>query len=43
MGKLEKKFVNSKRHSQKNIELIERLFKHIVLENKSDVLEMDVA
>lgn len=40
MGKLEKKFVNSKRHSQKNIELIERLFKHIVLENKSDVLEI---
>ena len=40
MGRLEKKFVNSKRHAQKNIELIEQLFKHIDLENISNVLEI---
>ena len=40
MGRFEKKFVNSKRHAQKNIELIEQLFKHIDLENISNVLEI---
>jgi ubiquinone/menaquinone biosynthesis C-methylase UbiE len=40
MGKLEKKFINSKRHAQKNIELIERLFNHLDLENTSKVLEI---
>ena len=40
MGKLERKFVNSKRHAQKNIELIEQLFKHIDLKNISNVLEI---
>jgi ubiquinone/menaquinone biosynthesis C-methylase UbiE len=40
IGKFEKKFVNSKRHAQKNIELIERLFKHIDLKNISNVLEI---
>jgi len=40
MGKLEKKFVNSEQHAQKNIELIERLFEHIDLENISNVLEI---
>jgi len=40
MGRLEKKFVNSKRHAQKNIELIERLFKHIEFQNIKNVLEI---
>jgi len=40
MGRFEKKFVNSERHAQKNIELIERLFKHINLVNISNVLEI---
>ena len=40
MGKLEKKFVNSKRHAQTNIELIERLFDRIDLQNITNVLEI---
>jgi cyclopropane fatty-acyl-phospholipid synthase-like methyltransferase len=40
MGKLEKKFVNSKRHAQTNIELIERLFDCIDLQNITNVLEI---
>ena len=40
MGKLEKKFVNSKRHAQKNIDLIERLFDSIDLQNITNVLEI---
>ena len=40
MGKLEKKFVNSKRHARKNIELIERLFEHIDFHNITKVLEI---
>ena len=40
MGKLEKKFVNSKRHAQQNIEVIERLFEHINLDNISNLLEI---
>jgi len=40
MGRLEKKFVNSKRHAQKNIEIIERLFKHIDIQNIRHVLEI---
>ena len=37
---LEKKFINSKRHAQKNIELIERLFEHIEFQNIRHVLEI---
>ena len=40
MGRLEKKFINSKRHAQKNIELIERLFEHIEFQNIKRVLEI---
>jgi len=40
MGMLEKKFINSKRHAQKNIELIERLFEHIEFQNIRHVLEI---
>ncbi len=40
MGKLEKKFVNSKRHSQTNIKLIEQSFDCIDLQNITYVLEI---
>ena len=40
MSKIEKRFVNSKRHAQKNLELIERLFNRIDLSNITTVLEI---
>lgn len=40
MSKIEKRFVNSKRHAQKNIELVERLFNRIDLRNTTRVLEI---
>jgi ubiquinone/menaquinone biosynthesis C-methylase UbiE len=40
IGMVEKKFVNSKRYAQKNIELIERLFEHIDFQNITNVLEI---
>ena len=40
MSKIEKKFVNSKRHAQKNLELIERLFNKIDLHDMTKVLEI---
>jgi len=40
MDKLEKKFVNSKTHSQQNIKILERLIKHIKLNNIKNVLEI---
>ncbi len=40
MGKIEKRFVNSQKHAQKNLELIERLFKRIDLNNISRILEI---
>ena len=40
MGKIEKSFVNSKRHAQKNLELVERLFNRLDLRNTARVLEI---
>lgn len=40
MTKIEKKFVNSKRHAQKNIELVEQLFRRVDLSKKNKVLEI---
>jgi len=40
MTKIEKKFVNSKRHAQKNIELIDQLFIKVDLSNVNKVLEI---
>lgn len=40
MGKIEKRFVNSQKHAQKNLELIDRLFNKIDLSNTSRVLEI---
>jgi ubiquinone/menaquinone biosynthesis C-methylase UbiE len=40
MSKIEKRFVNSKRHAQKNLELVERLFNRIDLRNTIRVLEI---
>jgi len=40
MGQIEKRFVNSKRHAQKNLELVERLFNRIDLRNTIRVLEI---
>lgn len=40
MSNVEKKFVNSKRHAQKNLELIERLFKNVDLSKINKVLEI---
>jgi len=40
MGQIEKRFVNSKRHAQKNLELVERLFNRIDLRNTIQVLEI---
>ena len=40
MIKIEKMVVNSKRHAQKNLELIERLFNRIDLRNTIQVLEI---
>ena len=40
MTRIEKKFVNSKRHAQKNVELIERLFRHLDLTEMTRVLEI---
>jgi ubiquinone/menaquinone biosynthesis C-methylase UbiE len=40
MSKIEKRFVNSKRHAQKNLELVERLFNRIDLRNTTRVLEI---
>lgn len=40
MIKIEKIFVNSKRHAEKNIELIERLFRYIDLKKIIKVLEI---
>ena len=40
MGKIEKRFVNSQKHAQKNLELINRLFANVDLSNTSRVLEI---
>ena len=40
MTKLEKKFVNSRRHAQRNIKLIDKLFNHLKLGNIEKVLEI---
>ncbi|MGB3341637.1 MAG: class I SAM-dependent methyltransferase [bacterium] len=40
MSKIEKRFVNSKRHAQKNLEFVERLFNRIDLHNTTQVLEI---
>lgn len=40
MGKIEKRFVNSQKHAQKNLKLIERLFSNVDLSNISRVLEI---
>ncbi len=40
MTKIEKGFVNSKRHAQKNLELVERLFNRLDLHNTIRVLEI---
>jgi len=40
ISKIEKRFVNSKRHTQKNLELVERLFNRIDLHNITRVLEI---
>lgn len=40
MSKIEKRFVNSKRHAKKNLELVERLFNRIDLRNTTRVLEI---
>ena len=40
MSKIEKRFVNSKRHAQKNIKLVERLFNRIDVSNINRVLEI---
>jgi ubiquinone/menaquinone biosynthesis C-methylase UbiE len=40
ISKIEKRFVNSKRHAQKNLELIERLFNRIDISNTTRVLEI---
>ncbi len=40
MSKMEKKFVNSKKHGQRNIDLYERLSKQIDLTEVKDVLEI---
>jgi len=40
MIKIEKRVVNSKRHAQKNLELVERLFNRIDLRNTIQVLEI---
>lgn len=41
MGKFEKNFINSKRHAQKNLELVERLFNRLDLRNTIRVLEIE--
>jgi len=40
MGNIEKRFVNSQKHAQKNLDLIERLFTNVDLSNVSRVLEI---
>lgn len=40
MTKIEKSFVNSKRHAQRNLELVERLFDRLDLHNTIRVLEI---
>ena len=40
MSKIEKKFINSKRHAKKNFEVIEELFKIIELSSINNVLEI---
>ena len=40
MSNVEKKFVNSKRHAQKNLELIRRLFNNVDLSKRNKVLEI---
>jgi ubiquinone/menaquinone biosynthesis C-methylase UbiE len=40
MSKIEKKFINSKQHAERNLELIQRLFSRIDLNNTSKVLEI---
>lgn len=40
MSKIEKKFVNSKRHAQENLKLVERLFNKIDASNNKRVLEI---
>ena len=40
MTKLEKKFVNSRRHAQRNIKLIDRVFSQLNLDDISKILEI---
>ncbi len=40
MSKLEKKFVNTRKHAQGNIRVIERLFKNLDLRNIKDVFDV---
>jgi len=40
MSKIEKKFINSKRHAKKNLEVIEELFRIIDLSSINNVLEI---
>lgn len=40
MSKIEKKFVNSKRHAQENLKLVDRLFNEIDVRNTRRVLEI---
>ena len=40
MGRLEKKFVNSKKHGEKNLEIVERVLGELSLSKAQKVLEI---